>query len=117
MLLGFFAFTEGGTFESFRGFLGVPGAAASHSATAETPLQTEGSYASVRHPMYRGFACLTAASLLVHPNAAQLVWGVTLTLTFLVFIPIEERQLLRARGDAYRAYMERVPDRVFRGVW
>lgn len=117
VLLGFFGFTEGGTFESFRGFFGVPGAAGSHSATTETPLQTEGSYASVRHPMYRGFTCLAAASLLIHPNAAQLVWGLTLALTFVVFIPIEEHQLLRARGDEYRAFMAKTPYRLFRGVW
>jgi protein-S-isoprenylcysteine O-methyltransferase Ste14 len=116
-LLGFFAFTEGGTFESFKGFFGVPGAEASHSATAETPLQTEGSYASVRHPMYRGFVCLIAASLLIHPNAAQVAWGVVLALTFIVFIPIEESQLLSARGEEYRAYMQRTPHRLFRGIW
>ncbi|MBW2385240.1 MAG: isoprenylcysteine carboxylmethyltransferase family protein [Deltaproteobacteria bacterium] len=116
-LLGSFAFSEGGTFESFKGFFGVPGSEASHSATAETPLQIDGSYASVRHPMYRGFTCLAAASLLIHPNAAQLAWGVVLSLTFIVFIPIEESQLLHARGEEYRAYMQQTPHRLFRGIW
>lgn len=116
-LLGFFAFTEGATFESFKGFFGVPGVEASHTASAETPLQTEGSYARVRHPMYRGFTCLAAASLLIHPHAAQLVWCAVITGSFVAFIPIEEAQLLRARGDAYRAYMQQTPYRLFRGVW
>jgi protein-S-isoprenylcysteine O-methyltransferase Ste14 len=57
------------------------------------------------------------ASLLVHPNAAQLVWTIAIGLTFIAFIPIEERQLLRARGDEYRAYMRVTRYRVFRGVW
>jgi protein-S-isoprenylcysteine O-methyltransferase Ste14 len=37
--------------------------------------------------------------------------------SFLAFIPFEERQLLRARGDAYRAYIGETPYRVFRGIW
>ena len=56
-------------------------------------------------------------SLLLHPNAAQLAWAGIMGLTFLTFIPIEEKQLLKGRGDEYREYMKQTPYRIFRGVW
>ena len=40
-----------------------------------------------------------------------------IAVSFLGFIPFEERQLLTARGDEYRAYIAHTPYRVFRGVW
>jgi protein-S-isoprenylcysteine O-methyltransferase Ste14 len=117
LLLGLFAFVEGTTFQVTSGLLGVPGTVLSHSHGSETPLMTEGSYASVRHPMYRGFMFLLLGGLVVHPTAGQLLWSVMIFGTFLVFIPIEERQLLEHRGAEYRAYMERTPYRILQGVW
>lgn len=116
-LLSFLAFLEGATFESLRGLLGIPGAEQTHTAASVTPLFTTGSYASVRHPMYRGAICMGLASLLVHPHAAQLAWAIVIGATFIAFIPIEERQLLRARGDEYRAYMSVTRYRIVRGIW
>jgi protein-S-isoprenylcysteine O-methyltransferase Ste14 len=116
-LLSFFAFLEGGTFGAFAGFLGVPGTETTHSAAAETPLNTSGSYASVRHPMYRGAVLMCLASIVVHPNAAQLVWALALAATWVSFIPIEERQLRSSKPQAYADYMEATPYRLFRGVW
>ena len=115
VLLGVFAFFENMTFAAAEGFFGVPGAAMSHTVLA--PLLTEGSYARVRHPMYRGALAMGLASLLIHPNVAQLFWAGMIGLTFLIFIPIEEAQLLRVRGDAYRRYMEITRYRIIRGVW
>lgn len=117
VLLGLFAFLEGATFQGTAGLLGVPGATMGYSHGAETPLMTEGSYASVRHPMYRGFMLMMASSLLVNPNAAQLFWSAMIAATFVVFIPIEEAQLIEQRGDQYRLYMERTRYRLIRGVW
>ena len=37
--------------------------------------------------------------------------------TFVFFIPIEERQLAAARGEAYLAYRQQTPYRLFRGIW
>lgn len=116
-MMSFLAFTEGTTFEGIRAFAGVPGHEQTHGASAEAPLQTEGSYASVRHPMYRGACYMGLTSLLLHPNAAQLAWAGIMGLTFLTFIPIEEKQLLKGRGDEYREYMKQTPYRIFRGVW
>jgi protein-S-isoprenylcysteine O-methyltransferase Ste14 len=116
-LLSFFAFLEGATFDALKGLLGIPGATQTHSAAVTTPLLTTGSYASVRHPMYRGATCMSLASIAIHPNAAQLAWALAIALTFLAFIPIEERQLLRTRGGEYRTYMQVTRYRVFRGIW
>lgn len=116
MLLALVAFYEFATFAGLDQLLGIA-AGLSHSVGAETPLMTDGPYASVRHPMYRAafFAC--AASLLIHPNAGQLLFAAMVTVSFVGFIPFEEHQLLKARGDEYRAYITRTPYRVFRGVW
>jgi len=110
-------FFEGVTFAMLDGLLGVPGAAMTHSHGTETPLFTEGQYARVRHPMYRAALLGGVFSFLVHPTAAQLLWALMIGATFIAFIPVEEAQLLAARGDAYRTYMERTPWRLFRGVW
>lgn len=117
MLVCVFAFFEFANFPMMNGLLGVPGSTMSHSHGSETPLLTAGSYASVRHPMYRAFVLTVFASLLIHPNAAQLVWVVFFAATFIAFIPIEESQLLSARGGEYRAYIQRTPYRLFRGLW
>jgi protein-S-isoprenylcysteine O-methyltransferase Ste14 len=112
-LVGFFEFA---TFEGLDQLLGVAGSL-SHSVGSETPLMTEGPYASVRHPMYRAAFFVTFSSPLLHPNASQLLFAILTSASFLGFIPFEEHQLLQARGDEYRAYIARTPYRVFRGVW
>ncbi|HEX3600404.1 MAG TPA: hypothetical protein VHU84_09700 [Lacipirellulaceae bacterium] len=113
-IVGFFEFA---TFEGLGQLVGLPGAELSHSVGSETPLMMEGPYARVRHPMYRAAFFANACSLIMWPNAAQLVWAVMVSVSFLGFIPFEERQLLRARGDEYRAYIAQTPYRVFRGIW
>ncbi|HEY4234995.1 MAG TPA: methyltransferase [Lacipirellulaceae bacterium] len=116
ILLSIAGFFEFATFEGLDQLLGVAGSL-SHSVGSETPLMMEGPYARVRHPMYRAAFFVTFSSLLLHPNASQLLFAVMTSASFLAFIPFEEHQLLKARGDAYRAYMARTPYRVFRGVW
>jgi protein-S-isoprenylcysteine O-methyltransferase Ste14 len=110
-------FYEGVTFAALDGLLGMPGSDMTHSHGAETPLLTDGQYARVRHPMYRAALLGGVFSLLVHPHAGQLLWALMIGGTFVAFVPIEEGQLIEARGEAYRAYMEATPWRVFRGVW
>jgi protein-S-isoprenylcysteine O-methyltransferase Ste14 len=117
VFLGFLMFFEGATFDFLRAFLGAPGTVLSHSSDATTPLMTEGSYASVRHPMYRGALTYAFASLLIHPHAGQLLFAVGVSLSFILFVPFEERALVRARGEEYLAYMAAVRYRVIRGVW
>jgi hypothetical protein len=54
------------------------------------------------YPAGTVFPCMCLASVLIRPNAAQLAWALAIAATFILFIPIEERQLLRLRGDEYR---------------
>jgi protein-S-isoprenylcysteine O-methyltransferase Ste14 len=115
-LLALMAFYEFATFAGLDQLLGIA-AALSHSVGAESPLMMDGPYANVRHPMYRAAFFATFASLLIHPNAGQLLFAVMVTASFILFIPFEEHQLLKARGDEYRAYIVRTPYRVFRGLW
>lgn len=117
MLVCVLAQFEGATFERLNGLFGVPGSEMSHSHGAEAPLLTEGPYASVRHPMYRAAILKSLASLLVHPNAAQLLWTLLFSATFFVWVPFEEAHLRAARGEAYRAYTQSRPYRLFPRVW
>jgi len=117
MVLSIVAFFEFANFETIGGLLGKPGTILSHSVGSETPIMKEGPYASVRHPMYRAAFFLAFSSLLVHPNAAQLLFAILTSAGFLGFIPFEEHQLVKARGDDYRDYMRTTPYRAFRGIW
>jgi protein-S-isoprenylcysteine O-methyltransferase Ste14 len=117
VLVGQFAFFEFGNFDALNALFGVPGSGMSHSAGGETPLMTEGSYSKVRHPMYRAALILYMSSVIMHPNTAQLLFAVMVSLSFLVFIPIEEAGLIRGRGEQYRAYQQTVKWRVIRGIW
>lgn len=108
---------EGVTFSALDGLFGVPGSVSAYSHGPETPLFTEGRYATVRHPMYQSFILIGLASLLINPNTAQLLWVGMIGATFIIFLPIEEAQMIRARGDDYRAYMKQTPWRLFPGIW
>jgi protein-S-isoprenylcysteine O-methyltransferase Ste14 len=110
-------FFQGSTVQMLDGLLGVPGTDMKYSHGAQTPLQTEGQYAQVRHPMYRAAMLIGLASLVYHPTAGQLLWTLMVGATFIGFIPLEEAQLLEARGDEYRLYCERTPYRLFRYIW
>ncbi len=116
-LLSMRTFFEGSTSEMLDGLFGMPGAAMSHSHGGETPLLTDGPYARVRHPHYRAAVLACAASLLIHPHTGQLLWAGMIAVTFVLFIPIEEAQLIAARGDAYRDYQRQTRYRLFRGIW
>ncbi len=117
VLLGAFMFFEGATFAMLEGLVGKPGVAMSHSTDTATPLMTEGSYARIRHPMYRGALTYLGFSMLIHPHAGQLLFVLLVAAGFVLFIPVEERALLRARGDEYRLYMTRVRYRIIPGIW
>lgn len=110
-------FFQGATREGLDGLVGVPGSLARYSHGPQTPLFTEGPYAEVRHPMYRAAILAGLSTMVIHPNAAQLLWCAMIGATFILFIPVEEAQLLAARGEDYRRYCEQTPYRLFRHVW
>ena len=116
-LLCVLAFFDGVTFAMLDGLLGVPSTALVLSHGQETPLLTEGQYARVRHPMYRAAIMAGLCSIVIHFNAAQILWCLMIAGTFVGFIPVEEAQLIAARGENYRAYMQRTPWRLLPGVW
>ena len=110
-------FFQGMSFDAIDGLLGVPGSVTTYSHGAETRLITEGPYAEVRHPMYRAAILAGVCGLFLHPHAAQLFWTLLVGATFVAFIPVEEAQMISARGDDYRRYMKTTSYRLFRGIW
>lgn len=116
-LFGMLLFFQGLTTASIDGLLGVPGATSKYSHGPETPLMTEGAYADVRHPMYRGVLLAGVGALFAHPNVGQLFWTLLLGSTFIAFIPVEEAQMIAARGEDYRQYMQSTRYRLFKRIW
>jgi len=116
-LLGLLLFFNGMTFAAIDGLLGIPGAVTSYAHGPEASLFTEGPYASVRHPMYRAVLLAGVSSLLVYAHLGQLFWVALLGASFIGFIPVEEAQLIAARGDDYRRYRQQTPWRLIRGIW
>jgi protein-S-isoprenylcysteine O-methyltransferase Ste14 len=110
-------FFQGISFDAIDGMLGVPGSVSAYSHGAETPLFTEGPYAGVRHPMYRAAILAGVCGLFLHPHVGQLFWTLLIGATFVAFIPVEEAQMIAARGDDYRRYKKATPYRLLRGVW
>ncbi len=116
-LASFLLFFQGISFAMIDGLLGVPGAAGGYTHGAATPLFTEGAYAEVRHPMYRAVLLAGISALIYHPTLAQVFWTALIGGSFIAFIPVEEAQLIAARGDDYRKYRECTPYRLFKGIW
>ena len=117
LLIAVLHFFQGVSFAMIDGLLGVPGSASAYSHGPNTPLFSEGPYSGVRHPMYRAALMACAASWIVHPDTSQLFWTVLISGSFVSFIPVEEAQMIRARGDDYRAYQRATPWRLLRGIW
>ncbi|HVR75226.1 MAG TPA: hypothetical protein VMT52_12880 [Planctomycetota bacterium] len=116
-LASFLLFFQGVTIAMLDGLLGVPGARGAFTHGERTPLFVDGPYKDVRHPQYRGIVLAGISSLLIHPNAAQFFWVLLIAGSFVAFIPVEEAQLIAARGESYRKYQEQTPHRIFKGIW
>jgi protein-S-isoprenylcysteine O-methyltransferase Ste14 len=71
------------------------------------PLQERGIYAVVRHPLYFFGLLMLWSTPVMTLNIVMLNVGATIYL--IVGSLIEERRLLRAYGERYRQYCERVP--------
>ena len=86
---------------------GIRQAAAPDAAQA---LQAGGPYRWVRHPLYLGWVLAVFGA--AHMTADRLTFAVITTAYLVVAVPWEERSLLRAFGDDYARYAQRVRWRI-----
>jgi protein-S-isoprenylcysteine O-methyltransferase Ste14 len=71
-------------------------------------LVTNGVYGLIRHPMYSAFWLMALGQALLLPNWVAGVAGlVGFGILYFLRVEKEERMMLQAFGDEYRAYMER----------
>ncbi len=76
-----------------------------------------GVYRRIRHPMYASFWLWALAQALLLPNAMAALSGLlAIAILFFTRIDFEERMLLEAFGDDYRAYM-RETKRIIPGIY
>lgn len=69
----------------------------------------DGPYRYVRNPLYLGTWLLTAAISVLMPPGGALFALVTVTLLIVAWVLAEERKLIMERGEAYTAYIKKVP--------
>jgi len=72
-------------------------------------LATSGVYARIRHPQYDGFVLVMFGFLMQWPTLLTLAMFPVLVVMYWRLAKAEERDAIAQFGDAYRAYMRRVP--------
>jgi protein-S-isoprenylcysteine O-methyltransferase Ste14 len=75
----------------------------------DTALVTSGAFRVVRHPLYLSILLLWAGGTLALQSWLMAACTAALVPLFVARSRLEERMLLRHFGDAYAAYMRRVP--------
>jgi protein-S-isoprenylcysteine O-methyltransferase Ste14 len=83
----------------------------------DTPpaLDTRGPYAFVRHPIYFGWLLLVWFAPWM--NGTRLVFAAVSTFYLAIAIPLEERELVKVFGSAYKDYRRQVRWRMLPGVY
>jgi methanethiol S-methyltransferase len=81
----------------------------------EQPLQIDGPYRLVRHPIYLGWLLVTFGAARL--TGDRLVFAAISALYLIIAMPIEERSLRREFGAAYAQYAEQVRWRVLPYVY
>jgi protein-S-isoprenylcysteine O-methyltransferase Ste14 len=80
-----------------------------YAAQQRHALATTGPYAHVRHPQYVGFVLVLLGFLVQWPTLLTLAMLPLLVVMYVRLARQEESDTLAMFGDAYRAYMSRVP--------
>ena len=80
-----------------------------YDAQSRHTLATTGVYEYVRHPQYIGFIVIMLGFLLQWPTLLTLLMFPVLVVMYVRLARMEEREAIAEFGDAYRAYMDRVP--------
>ena len=81
----------------------------------ETVFRTDGPFGLVRHPIYLGWILMTFAAPTMTNN--RLMFAVITSAYLILAIPWEEKSLVAAFGDRYRAYQSIVRWRLIPGIW
>jgi methanethiol S-methyltransferase len=79
------------------------------------PLETDGLYGFVRHPLYFGWVLIVFAT--PHMTMTRLVFACASTVYLAAAVPFEERALIEVFGPDYRAYQKRVRWRMIPGIY
>jgi protein-S-isoprenylcysteine O-methyltransferase Ste14 len=74
-----------------------------------------GPFRWVRHPIYCGWVLIVFGA--PHMTVDRLSWAVISSAYLVIAIPFEERSLVDAFGEDYRAYQARVRWRLVPGLW
>jgi protein-S-isoprenylcysteine O-methyltransferase Ste14 len=83
--------------------------------TKAVEFNATGPFAIVRHPIYLGWVLIVFATPVM--TMSRLVFAVVSTLYLIAAIPFEERSLVEAFGEKYRAYQRRMRWRLIPGLW
>ena len=78
-------------------------------------LRVVGPFRVVRHPIYLGWILMVFGAPTMTAN--RLVFALLSSLYLILAIPWEEKSLVAAHGDQYRAYQQQVRWRVIPGIW
>jgi protein-S-isoprenylcysteine O-methyltransferase Ste14 len=109
-----------GALLTFRGAgvidpLELAGIRQASEAVSASPLKIVGPFRLVRHPIYLGWMLMVFGVPRLTVN--RLLFAVISSAYLILAIPWEERSLVAAHGDQYRAYQRTVRWRVIPGVW
>jgi methanethiol S-methyltransferase len=83
--------------------------------TKTVEFKAEGPFGIVRHPIYLGWILMVFATPTM--TTSRMLFAVVSTLYLIIAIPYEERSLVDAFGDNYRAYQRQMRWRLIPGVW
>jgi protein-S-isoprenylcysteine O-methyltransferase Ste14 len=99
----------------FLDFLELAGIRQLQPRTREVVFRSDGPFGLVRHPIYLGWMLMTFATPAMTLN--RLIFAAITTGYLIVAIPWEERSLVSAFGERYRAYQSVVKWRLIPGIW